>query len=397
MSKIYFDNAATTSLSGEALNEMMPYLTTNFGNASSLHSFGREAQAGVDNARDVVAKAINAKSNEIIFTSGGTEANNFAIKGVAYANKHKGKHIIVSQIEHPSVLDSAKELESEGFEVTYVAVDEDGLVSVVDLIQAIRRDTILVSVMAVNNEVGTIQHIKTIGKIVADYENAHFHCDAVQAVQVIKIDVQDMGIDLLTLSSHKIHGPKGVGALYVRKGVKISKIVHGGEQEFNRRGGTQNVASIVGFAKALELHMRDFNVIQKKLKELSNYFIKKLEYEIKGITINANIRQKAPGIVNVSFNYVDSESILIFLDQQGIAVSNGSACTAGSAKKSHVLKAMGKTDDEVNSAVRFSFGVDNTKEEIDVAVRTLTNIVEKIRLNSPLYNKNFKKVGLKNV
>lgn len=396
MKRIYLDNAATTRLSGEVLKEMLPYYTDIFGNAASLHCFGRDASSAVDNARDIIAKAINAKSHEIIFTSGGTEANNFAIKGVALANKSKGKHIIVSSIEHHSIIDACKELEALGFEISYLPVNEQGLVEMADLIREIRKDTILVSIMAVNNEVGTIQNIKTIGKIIADYKNIYFHCDAVQAFPTLKIDVVDMNIHLLTISAHKIHGPKGVGALYIKKGVPVVKLIQGGEQEFNKRGGTQNVPAIVGFGKAMELVERDRDIINKKLAELSNYFVKKLEFEIDDITINGG-KQKAHGIINVSFNYVDGESILIMLDQEGIAVSTGSACTAGVVKKSHVLLAMGKTDEEVASSVRFSFGIDNTKEEIDVVVRKLAQIVSKLREKSPLYNKKGKKVGVKNV
>ncbi len=397
MNKIYLDNAATTRLSGEVLKEMLPYYTDVFGNSASLHSFGREASKAVDHARDMIASYINAKSSEIIFTSGGTESNNFAIKGVALANQNKGKHIIVSAIEHHSVLDSCKELEQLGFEITYLPVNEFGLVEVADLIHEIRKDTILVSIMAVNNEVGTIQNIKTIGSIVKDYKNCVFHCDAVQALPVLKMDVMDMGIHLMSLSSHKIHGPKGVGALYVRKGVPLVKLIQGGEQEFNRRGGTQNVPGIVGFGKAVELLDKELKQITKKLNELSSYFVKKLQFELPEVTINGHSKQKAPGIVNVTFHYVDGESILIMLDLEGIAVSTGSACTAGVVKKSHVLMAMGKSDDDVTSSVRFSFGIDNTKEEIDHVVRTLTNIVENMRAKSPLYTKNGKKVGMKNV
>ena len=397
MSRIYLDNAATTRLSGEVLKEMLPYYTEHFGNAESLHQFGREATEAIDRARDIIAGTINAKASEIVFTSGGTEANNFALKGIALAHQHRGKHIIVSAIEHSSILETAKELETQGFEVSYIPVDEHGVVSIEELIHAIRRDTILVSVMAVNNEVGTVQFLKAIGSVVANYDNAYFHCDAVAAIATMTLDVKDLGIHLLSLSSHKIHGPKGVGCLYVRKGVTINKLFQGGEQEFNRRGGTQNVPGIVGFGKAMELNNRDMVATNKKLRELSNYFIKKLEFEIEGVKINGHPRQKAPGIVNVSFNYVDGESIMIRLDLENIAVSTGSACTAGSVERSYVLRAMGLSEAQVASSVRFSFGVDNTKEEIDIVVRKLTNIVEALRKNSPIYNKSGKKVGAKNV
>ena len=378
MKKVYFDNASTTSLNGEVLNEMLPYLTDVYGNSSSLHSFGRDAMAGVDHARDQVASAINAKPTEIFFTSGGTEANNWAIRGAAYANKKKGNHIIVSAIEHHSILETCKQLEAEGFKVSYLPVDESGLVSVVNLLHELRPNTTLVSIMMVNNEVGTIQHIKAIGDILKD-ANTLFHCDAVQALGSCAIDVEDMCIDMLSISSHKIHGPKGVGALYVRKGTPIQKLVFGGEQEFNRRGGTLNVAGIVGFGKAVEITKANMAQSHKKLRELSTYFIKKVQYEISDITINGNLKQKVPGIVNISFNLVDGESLLMLLDLEGIAVSTGSACSAGSIEKSHVLRAMGLKMKDVSGAVRFSFGVDNTKEEIDYVVDVLAKSVDKLR------------------
>ena len=391
MKRIYLDNAATTPVSGDVLREMMPYFSEVYGNSNSLHSFGRETAKAIDGARDKIAKCINASNKEIFFTCGGTEGDNWAIKGIARANMHRGKHIIVSSIEHHAVLESCKELENEGFKVTYLPVDETGVVSLVDLLHELTPETTLVSVMAVNNEVGTIQNIKAIGDLLKDYK-AYFHVDAVQAMSCVHFDVRDMKIDAMTMSSHKIHGPKGVGALYIRVGVPIKKFMSGGEQELNRRGGTVNVPGVVGFAKAMEIAVRDIDLNNKKLEVLTDYFINKLTYAIPEIRINGNLQQKAPGIVNVSFRYIEGESILIRLDLEGVAVSTGSACASGSLEKSHVLKAMGLSHEEINSAIRFSFGVDNTKEEIDYVVEKLAVIVSDLRKMSPLVKRRNKNV-----
>lgn len=383
MRRVYFDNAATTMLNGEVLNEMMPYFNDVYGNSASLHSFGRQAVAGVDNARDIIARTIGAKSNEVFFTSGGTEGNNWAIRGVSYANISKGKHIITSKIEHHSIIDSCKQLESEGFEVTYLPVDSTGLVSISDLIHEIRSDTTLISIMAVNNEIGTIQNIKAISEI-AKFYNIYFHVDAVQALGVMPLNVDELGIDLMTISAHKIHGPKGAGALYIRQGVKINKFMFGGEQEMNKRGGTQNVPAIVGFGKAVEINARDLSIKDKKMFELSSYFKSKVEYEIPNIKFNGNTYQHANGIVSVTFNGIEGENLIMLLDMKGIAVSTGSACASGSLEKSHVLEAIGLSDEEIRGTIRFSFDINNTRDDIDYVVRVLCDEVEKLRKASPV-------------
>ena len=382
--KIYADNASTTYVSSEVMNEMLPCFNTIYGNPSSLHSYGRDAAAIVDRARDRIAKAINAeRSNEIYFTSGGTEANNWAIKGIARANRAKGNHIITSQIEHDSILESCKELENEGFEVTYLPVDKNGLVSITDLIHYIKPTTILVSIMAVNNEIGTIQNIKTISNIV--HENGViFHTDAVQAMGALKMDVTDMEIDVMSMSSHKIYGPKGVGALYVKNGIKIAPIMNGGSQERGKRGGTQNVPAIAGFGKAVEIAVRDITVNQQKLKAIRNYFLDGVTERIPYVKVNGHPQQKIQGTINLSFEMVEGESLLMLLDLAGIAVSRGSACSAGSTKPSHVLKAIGLENELAQSSIRFSFGKSITKDEVDYIITKLAECVEKLRGISPL-------------
>ena len=381
--KIYCDYAATTFVSGEVMQEMMPCFNTVWGNASSLHSFGREAVALVDRARDRVAKAINAeKSSEIYFTSGGTEANNWAIKGIARANRAKGNHIITSAIEHESVLEACRQLEQEGFVVTYLPVDEHGLVSITDLIHSITEKTSLVSVMSVNNEVGTVQNIKTIANIAHEY-GAIFHTDAVQAIGALKMNVKDMDIDVMSISGHKIYAPKGVGALYVKNGVKIEPILAGGNQERGLRAGTTNVPSVVGFGKAIEIATRDLVINQKKLKSIRNYFLSKVTENITDVQVNGHPFQKVQGTVNISFQFVEAEALLTLLDMAGIAVSTGSACTSGSTLPSHVLKAMGLSTELAKGTIRFSFGKSTTKEDVDYIVEKLTESVAKLRELSP--------------
>lgn len=382
--RVYLDNAATTYVSGEVLNEMLPCYNAIFGNSSSLHSFGREASAIVDRARDRIAKAINAqKSNEIYFTGSGTEANNWAIKGIARAYKNKGKHIIVSAIEHDSILESCKELEKEGFDVTYLPVDEQGIVSLAALLHSIRPDTTLISVMSVNNEVGTIQNIKAIGKT-AHENGIIFHTDAVQAMGALRMDVQDMEIDAMSMSAHKIYGPKGVGALYVKNGIRIEDLIDGGNQERGKRGGTSNVPAIAGFGKAMEIAVRDLSVNQQKLKAIRTYFLDQVMEKIPYVYLNGHPQQKIQGTVNLSFELIEGESILMLLDLDGIAVSTGSACTSGSLEPSHVLQAMHVPDELAQGSIRFSFGKSISKSDVDYVVERLVVAVEKLRAISPL-------------
>lgn len=384
--KIYLDNASTTYVSNEVLNEMLPCYNSLYGNPGSLHSFGRDAMAIVDRARDRVREAINAsKANEIYFTSGGTESDNWAIRGIAHAYANKGKHIITSQIEHHAILHACEQLEKEGFEVTYLPVDSTGLVSIPDLLHAIRKDeTILISIMTVNNEVGTIQNIKTIAKIAHDY-NILFHTDAVQAIGNVKIDVQDMDIDLMSMSSHKIHGPKGVGALYIKNGVRIEPLLFGGSsQERGKRAGTENVPGIAGFGKAIEIATKNYLINNKKLHTIRTYFLEKLSEKVQYFQVNGHPQQKSNAILNISFYGIEGESILMLLDLAGIAVSTASACTSKSLLPSHVLKAMGIPDDIAQSSIRISFGTNISKADVDYVVDKLQEVVEKLRAISPI-------------
>lgn len=377
--KVYLDNASTTFVSSEVMAEMLPCFNAIYGNANSVHSYGRDAASIVDRARDRIAHAVHARSSqEIYFTSGGTEADNWAIRGIAHAYSNKGKHIITSQIEHYAVLDACKVLENEGFEVTYLPVDSNGLVKIVDLLHSIRKDTTLISIMSVNNEVGTIQNIKAIAKIAHDYDII-FHTDAVQALGSIKIDVQDMEIDAMSLSAHKIHGPKGVGCLYLKNGVRIENLIEGGSQERGKRGGTVNVPGVAGFGKAVEIAVRDMSINQQKLRNVREYFIKNVQDRIDYVKVNGHQLQKVNGIVNLSFEMVDKESLLMLLDMEGIAVSAGSACTANSIEQSHVLKAMGLEDEDANGAIRFSFGKNTSKHDIDYTIDVLEKSVAQLR------------------
>ncbi len=384
MRKVYLDNASTTYVSSEVLAEMLPCFNTIYGNSSSLHGFGREASAIIDRARDRVAHAINAqKSNEIYFTSGGTEADNWAIKGIAHAYANKGKHIIVSSIEHHAVLDSCKQLEKEGFEVTYLPVDKNGLVNIADLLHAIKKTTTLISIMAVNNEIGTIQNIKAIAKTAHEY-GIIFHTDAVQAIGAVKIDVQDMEIDAMSMSAHKIYGPKGAGALYLKNGVRIENLMAGGNQERAKRGGTTNVPAIAGFGKAIEIAVRDLSINQQKLKTVREYFITKVKERIPYIQVNGHPHQKINGTVNISFDMIEGESILMLLDLEGVAVSTASACTSNSLEPSHVLRAIGVPDELAQGSIRFSFGKNISKSDVDYTIDVLEKAVAKLRGISPI-------------
>lgn len=374
----YFDHAATTYTKEEVLKEMIPYFTLNFGNASSMYSIGRKARKAVEEARQKIAKAIGANSKEIYFTSCGSESDNLALKGVAYANKERGNHIITTKIEHPAVLHTCQNLEKQGFSVTYLNVDSDGLISLEELEHAITNKTILISIMFANNEIGTIEPIKEIGKI-AKQHNIYFHTDAVQAIGNVKIDVNELNIDLLSMSAHKFYGPKGMGALFVKNGVKFEKIQDGGHQERNMRAGTENVPGIVGMGKAIELVYENFDEYNKKLTGLRDYYISQVEEKIPNVKLNGHKVKRLPGNANISFIGVDGEALLLNLDMKGICASSGSACSTGLANPSHVLVAIGLQPEMAQGALRTTFGDENTKEDVDYLVQNLVEIVEKLR------------------
>jgi len=382
--RVYLDHAATTPVRQEVIEAMLPYFNTKFGNPSSVYSIGRQSKRAIEEARETVAKAIGAQPKEIFFTGSGTEADNWAIKGVAYANRNKGKHIITSAIEHHAVLHTCQYLEREGFEVTYLPVDSDGLVSPGQVADAIRPDTVLVSIMFANNEIGSIQPIAEIGKITRE-KGVFFHTDAVQAVGNAAINVEDMNIDLLSMSSHKFYGPKGAGALYIRKGVKITSILHGGAQERNRRASTENVPAIVGLAKALDMAVSNMEAYNKKLIALRDRTIKEIEEKIPHVKLNGHREKRLPGNVNFSFSFIEGESLLLMLDMKGIAASSGSACTSGSLDPSHVLLAIGLPHETAHGSLRLTFGEENTDEDVDYLMEVLPEIVMKLREMSPLY------------
>ena len=385
MKRVYMDNAATTALRRDVLDAMMPYLTDIYGNPSSLHYFGQEAHKAVENARHQVASALNAEDNEIIFTGCGTEADNMALKGIAEKYQSKGKHIITSSVEHHAILHTCEYLEKHGFEVTYLPVDEYGMVKAEQVRDAIRSDTILVSIMFANNEVGTIMPIKEIGAVCRE-KGVLFHTDAVQAVGHAAIDVKAMNIDLLSLSAHKLHGPKGVGALYIRKGIVVPSLLHGGAQERRRRAGTENVAGIVGLGKAIEIACSDIEGTAKRMCYLRDKLINGIEASIPEVKLNGHRTERLPGNVNFSIKYIEGESILLMLDINGIAASSGSACTSGSLDPSHVLLAMGMPHETAHGSLRLTLGDDTTEDDIDYVLEVLPEIVVKLRKMSPLYH-----------
>ena len=385
MSKlIYMDNAATTAVKPEVFEKMKPYFMENYSNPSSVYSFAGEAKKAVDDARDIIAGALNAKAAEIYFTGGGSEADNWAIKATAEAYKNKGKHIITSAIEHHAVLHTCGWLERHGYEVTYLPVDENGTVSPEKVEEAIRPDTILISIMFANNEIGTIEPIKEIGEI-AEKHGVLFHTDAVQAFGHVPIDVQEMHIDMLSASGHKFHGPKGIGFMYMRNGLKLGSFIHGGAQERSRRAGTHNVPGIVGMGEAARIAMEQLEANAVKETEVRDYLIARVEKEIPYIKVNGHRENRLPNNINICFRFIEGESLLIMLDQKEICASSGSACTSGSLDPPHVLLAIGLPHEIAHGSLRLTISEDTTKEDADFVVDNLKSIVERLRSMSPLY------------
>lgn len=385
----YFDHAATTPVDPRVLQKMLPYFTENFGNPNSQHACGRRAAAAVDEARDTVASLIGAKPNEIYFTSGGTESDNWALRGAAHANAERGKHLIVSAVEHPAMIATAKELQKEGFEVTFAAVDEFGKVDLQKLKDSIRPDTTFIGVMTANNEIGTIQPIAEISALARE-RGITFFTDAVQAAGALKLNVKEPAVDMLSFSGHKFYGPKGVGVLYIRSGVRVGKIITGGHQERSMRGGTTNVPSIVGLAEAFRLANEEMAQNNAHVSAIRDRFIARVLREIPYVKLNGHPKDRLPNNANFSFRYIEGESLLFSLDLAGIAVSSGSACSSGSLEPSHVLLATGLPEGLAHGSIRFSFGKENTAEQIDIAVEKLKEIVVRLRNLSPLFPKELK-------
>lgn len=383
MRQVYLDNSATTPIKGDVLKEMLPFLTEHFGNASSLYTPGLVARRALDEAREKVAALINAKANEVYFTGCGSESDNWVLKGVASSLKNKGNHIITTVTEHPAMLRTCEYLEKNGYEVTYLGIDDQGRLNPAELEAAIKDTTILVSIMMVNNEIGTIHPIKELADI-AKKHGVLFHTDAVQALGNVPIDVKDLGVDFLSMSAHKIYGPKGVGGLYIRRGAKLGTLIFGGGQESGKRAGTENVAGIVGFGKAAELALNSLDEHIKHSTEIRNYLAEKLTAEIPDVIINGSMDNRHPGNLNVTFKYIEGESILIQLDACGICISTGSACSSKSLKPSHVLSALGVPVELIHGTVRFSVGDFTTKEDIDYTVECTKKVVAWLRDLSPL-------------
>ena len=385
----YFDHAATTPVDPRVLQKMLPYFTENFGNPNSQHACGRRAAAAVDEARDTVASLIGAKPSEIYFTSGGTESDNWALRGAAHANAERGKHLIVSAVEHPAMISTAKELQKEGFEVTFAAVDEFGKVDLQKLKDSIRPDTTFIGVMTANNEIGTLQPVAEISALARE-RGIVFFTDAVQAAGALKLNVKEPTVDMLSFSGHKFYGPKGVGVLYIRSGVRVGKIITGGHQERSMRGGTTNVPGIVGLAEAFRLANEEMAQNNAHVSAIRDRFIARVLREIPYVKLNGHPKDRLPNNANFSFRYIEGESLLFSLDLAGIAVSSGSACSSGSLEPSHVLLATGLPEGLAHGSIRFSFGKENTAEQIDIAVEKLKEIVVRLRNLSPLFPKELK-------
>ena len=390
--QIYLDNAATTKVSETVLEAMLPYFSDYYGNASSIYSLGAKSKEAISQSREILAGTLGARENEIYFTAGGTEADNWAIKAAAEAYASKGKHIITSKIEHHAVLHTCQYLERQGYEVSYIDVDENGIVKLEELKKAIRPDTILISIMFANNEIGTIQPIKEVGKIAGEH-GILFHTDAVQAYGQIPIHVDEYGIDMLSASGHKLCGPKGVGFLYIRKGVKIRSFIHGGAQERKRRAGTENVPGIVGLGKAAQEAAETMKERAERETALRDYLIERMLREIPYTRLNGDARKRLPNNANFSFQFIEGESLLIMLDMEGISGSSGSACTSGSLDPSHVLLAIGLPHEIAHGSLRLTLGADTTKEDLDYVVEKTKQIVERLRSMSPLYEDFVKKSG----
>ena len=378
MKRIYMDHSATTPVAPEVLEAMLPYFSEKFGNASSLHSFGLEAKEALEESREKVAGLLGAKPEEIIFTSGGTESDNLALKGIARKNQKSGKHIITTQVEHPAILECCRRLEKEGFEVTYLPVTNEGLVEIATLESAIRSDTILISVMHANNEVGTIQPLEEIGRLAAE-KDIYLHTDAVQSVGKIPTDVNKLGVDLLSLSAHKLYGPKGVGALYIRKGTRLESIIQGGGHERGLRSGTENIAGIVGLARAAELGRETMSTETERLTRLRDRLAELVLLKVKESWINGTMKMRLPGNLNFGFKYVEGESLLLFLDSIGINVSTGSACSSHKLEPSHVLLSLGLKPEECHGSLRITLGRSNTMEEVDYVALGIAKAVERFR------------------